>query len=121
MVLGLLVAWLAVSATSWAAVIVSDRDDRDRPEQKQNFILPFFLTTETLDLGLGASYNRGMFDSETNMFFAGYGTFNRSWGLIAEISQFRLAGSRWFVDPFAILARNTQQRFYGDLASPAGV
>ena len=41
-------------------------------------ILPFWITTETLDFGLGASYNVGMFQSQSNIFVTGYVTFNAS-------------------------------------------
>ena len=118
--LAVLTMGLSPGALPVAAQIVEDREDAGKPPLRQDFILPFFITTETLDAGFGASYNRGLFASESNLFLAGYVTLNKSWGFIGQLHQLRLGKSRWFVDPFAAVARNTSQRFYGDLASPVG-
>lgn len=111
---------LSVSSQTMAAEIYVDRDDADRPPPKNNLILPFIMSTETLDTGVGASYNIGLFDAASGVFLAGYVTVNGSWGVIGALDQFQLAGSRWFMDPSLVVARNTEQRFYGDLASSIG-
>lgn len=111
--------WVAPPPVGPAEVLIDGGDERNKTGPR-SFFLPLLFRTETSDLGLGVSYNRGNSETPADIFIAGYGTFNSSYGLVIDFAQFRLAESRWFFDFRGAIGSNTDQRFYGDLLTQNG-
>lgn len=107
------------SQPATAAEVVVDRADGDEPGPS-SFFLPLLFYTETSDAALGLSYNRSPASSAANLFMAAYGTTNSSYGVILDFDRLRLVKGRWFIDLYGLFSRATDQRFYGDLATPDG-
>lgn len=111
--------WTTPPPVRGAEILIETTDEGDEP-RPSSFFLPLFFQTETSDLGLGLSYNKCLFASTGNIFLAGYGTLNSSYGVLFNFAQFQLLNSRWFLNALGAVTWNTDQRFYGDLATPTG-
>lgn len=121
-VLGLLLvggAWVAPPQVGAAEVLIEGTDESNK-HGPRHFFLPFLFRTETSDVALGVSYNRGKPETPAKLFVAGYGTFNSSYGLVLDLAQFQLAQCRWFFDFRGAIGWHTDQRFYGDLGTENG-
>lgn len=100
-----------------AAQKIEDKQDVGKTAGDDSFWFPYIFQTETSEIGVGGGYSAGAFSDGGSLFAGAFVTANESWGLNFSMNNYRLGSSRWYFDFGAMYADNTDQRFYGDLAT----
>ena len=111
---------LASNVSSLCAQVIEEELDQGREHATGSFILPYVFKTEAMDTGFGLSYSSGLFKGGGNIFVGTYLTANESYGVNFGAFNYQLGTSRWHADAALNFEDNSEQRFYGDLASFIG-
>ena len=108
---------LLLAAGASQAQKIEDKQDIGKAPGDDSFWFPYVFQTDASGLGFGLGYSAGAFSDGGSFFVGGFFTANDSWGVNANTTDYQLGKSRWYFDGGVSYEDNTDQRFYGDLAT----